>query len=60
MLRLACTGGQPFDDWLFAKGVDAGFNTLRFFAIGDNNDYRNEANLTEYALQPAPGQPPTT
>ena len=31
------TGGQPFADWLFAKGSASGFNTFRFFAIGDNN-----------------------
>jgi len=35
--RSATAGGQPFADWLFAKGKAAGFNTFRFFAIGDNN-----------------------
>ena len=39
---IVTAGGQPFADWLFAKGKAAGFNTFRFFAIGDNNGARSD------------------
>ena len=50
-----CAGGLPFTEWKFKEGRDAGFNVFRFFALGNNNDDRNNPNRLNYALQPQPG-----
>lgn len=47
---------MPFTEWKFKEGRAAGFNVFRFFALGNNNDDRNNPNRLNYALQPQPGK----
>lgn len=53
---LLCAAGAAYAPWLFSKGRAAGFNTFRFFALGDNNDDRFAKDRLNYALQPQPGE----
>ncbi len=55
LIGIVHPGTAPFTEKIFAAGRNAGFNTFRFFALGNNNDNRNNSNRLHYALQPTPG-----